>query len=364
MVVKFQFLTNIREIDIVPKTFEELTSLIQNMLGYDNIDKLTFEYTFDEKQFFLLNNETYDKFYNNNNQNSHIYMHCTYEESNYYKQEENGIENIKNENYIISEEKDKENKEEDNNINENNINENNIESDNYIISEKEKEENFIINNNNNNNNIIREEKENLEDKKEEIIIENNNLDNKINENDKNEIKLPEITKEMVIASILKGVKERRQQSKIQLEKERKEKLKKEKEKKKKERAKKKEEKKVKKKEEKDAKKEKDFAGEINNMINNRIEEFKKDIINESQMKLSQIIISQSHMEINNNENNNEIHSLEKHPDIICCKCGMNPIIGNRYCCIQCDNVNFCDKCEEEIGYDHAHPLYKFKLRIE
>ena len=104
--------------------------------------------------------------------------------------------------------------------------------------------------------------------------------------------------------------------------------------------------------------------EISNMINSRVEDFKKEIINGSKMKLSQIILSQSQMNIKNDNELKEIHSLETHPGISCCKCGMNPIIGNRYCCIQCDNVNFCDKCEEEIGFDHGHPLYKFKLRIE
>ena len=100
------------------------------------------------------------------------------------------------------------------------------------------------------------------------------------------------------------------------------------------------------------------------MINSRVGDFKKEIINGSKMKLSQIILSQSQMNIKNDNELKEIHSLETHPGISCCKCGMNPIIGNRYCCIQCDNVNFCDKCEEEIGFDHGHPLYKFKLRIE
>ena len=169
---------------------------------------------------------------------------------------------------------------------------------------------------------------------------------------------------MVIQSMIRDMRQRRQESKIQLEKERKErkeKQKKEKEKKRKEKAKNKKEgikeKKVKK--EKD-----DFAGEISNMINSRVEDFKKEIINGSKMKLSQIILSQSQMNIKNDNELKEIHSLETHPGISCCKCGMNPIIGNRYCCIQCDNVNFCDKCEEEIGFDHGHPLYKFKLRIE
>ena len=82
---------------------------------------------------------------------------------------------------------------------------------------------------------------------------------------------------MVIASIIKQVKERRQQSKIQLEKERKEKEKKEREKRKKEKEKKKQEKKEKK---------NDFAGEISDLINNQIENFKKELINESNIKLN------------------------------------------------------------------------------
>ena len=176
---------------------------------------------------------------------------------------------------------------------------------------------------------------------------------------------------MVIASILKQTREKMQQSKIKLEKERKEREKKLKEEKKKKEKEKKEREKKLKEEKKKKEKEKpkdDFAGEISNLINNRVENFKKEIINESKIKLNQIItesqLQLKNMNINDNQNEKHIHSLEEHPGITCSKCGMNPIIGNRYCCVYCDNVNFCDNCEEEIGYEHNHPLYKFKLRIE
>ncbi len=161
---------------------------------------------------------------------------------------------------------------------------------------------------------------------------------------------------MVIASIIKQVKERRQQSKIQLEKERKEKEKKEREKRKKEKEKKKQEKKENK---------NDFAGEISNLINNQIENFKKELINESNIKLNQII-TESQIQLQKDfpkEKINHIHSMEVHPNIQCSKCGVNPIKGNRYYCAFCININFCDKCEEEIGFAHGHPLYKFKLRL-
>ena len=74
------------------------------------------------------------------------------------------------------------------------------------------------------------------------------------------------------------------------------------------------------------------------------------------------------LENNNNNNNDEnkevIHSLEEHPGIACSKCGMDPIKGNRYCCVYCNNINYCEQFEENEGLKHGHPLYIFKLRIE
>ena len=316
MVVKIYFYDEEKEIEAIPISFEQFADLVGNLFGFQEIEAFTFEYTFDNKKFFLLNQNTYNDFYNNN-QNAKVYIYPDYEESNYYKQEQ-----------------DKAKEEEENN---NNII---IEEDKKIIEKEEDNKN--------------EEKENIiEDKEEKEEINNN------------EIKLPEITKDMVIASIVKQVKERRQQSLIQLEKERKEKEKKEKEKKKKEKEKKKKEEEKKKKEEKKPKD--DFVREIGNLINNRVEDFKKELINQSKIKLNEMITeSQIQMKKLQLENQNEksIHSLEKHPNIACSKCGISPIVGDRYCCMKCDNVNFCDKCEEEIGFEHNHPLYKFKLRIE
>ena len=302
MVIKFDFYEYTQEIETIPEKYEEFIQLIENLFNMEDIDKLTLEYTFDNKKYYLINKGTYNAFYNDN-QNAQVFMYTSYEESNYYKNEKKEeIKEIKEEKEEIIE------------INKNN----NLEDSGDI-------------------NIVKEEQ-----KEEE---ENNNI----------EIKIPEITKEQVIASILKGVKERRQQSKIQLEKEKKEKEKKEKEKKKKEKEK-------KKKEEKE-KKPKDFAGEISNLITNRVENFKKELINVSQIKLNQAI-TESQMQLNNiNLENKSIKSLEQHPNISCSKCGMNPIVGNRYCCAICNNTNYCDNCEAEIGFQHGHPLYKFKLRL-
>ena len=302
MVIKFDFYGLTQEIDTIPEKYEEFIQLIENLFNMEDIDKLTLEYTFDKKKYYLINKDTYNAFFNDN-QNAKVFMYAEYKESNYYKNENKA--DIKE-------------------------------------SKEEKEEIIEINKNNN-----------LEDSGDIKIVKEEQKEEEENNNTNIEIKIPEITKEQVIASILKGVKERRQQSKIQLEKERKEREKKEKEKKKKEKEKKK----------KEEKKPKDFAGEISNLITNRVENFKKELINESKIKLNQAI-TESQMQLNNvNLENKDIKSLEQHPNISCSKCGMNPIVGNRYCCAICNNTNFCDNCEEEIGFQHGHPLYKFKLRV-
>ena len=348
MVVKLYFFEEEKDMNEKPRNFDDFLSWIQNFYGYADIDKFFFEYTLDGNKYFQLNQGTYNTFYNSNNPLIKIYIHLTIEESHYYTQEKKEENEIKEEKEVNSENI---NKIEFVNEKMDDIKNNNIESENNIES----------NNNNNIDNIIIKEEEikeennkNKEEKKEENNIEEEK-EEEIN-TESNEIKLPEITKDMVIASIIKQVKERRQQSKIQLEKERKEKEKKEREKRKKEKEKKKQEKKEKK---------NDFAGEISNLINNQIENFKKELINESNIKLNQII-TESQIQLQKDfpkEKINYIHSMEVHPNIQCSKCGVNPIKGNRYYCAFCININFCDKCEEEIGFAHGHPLYKFKLRL-
>ncbi len=178
-----------------------------------------------------------------------------------------------------------------------------------------------------------------EEKVEEEEI-NTNRNNNINEN--NGIKVPEITKDMVIASIVKQVKSNMQRSRIMLEQKRK-----------------------KEEEENRAVKE-----QINNLITDRLNNLKQELISESQIKYSQIL-SESQINLKNmyekitgdDVKKEKIHSLEEHPNFTCNGCGMTPIVGNRYCCVYCKDINYCEKCEEEKGFSHGHPLYIFKLRV-
>ena len=55
-----------------------------------------------------------------------------------------------------------------------------------------------------------------------------------------------------------------------------------------------------------------------------------------------------------------------HQGIKCNKCEMNPIVGIRYKCADCNDYNLCEKCEEENYINNVHPhdfikIRKFKL---
>ncbi|OMJ78820.1 hypothetical protein SteCoe_21305 [Stentor coeruleus] len=47
-----------------------------------------------------------------------------------------------------------------------------------------------------------------------------------------------------------------------------------------------------------------------------------------------------------------------HEGFQCNECKINPIVGSRYFCDQC-NFSLCEKCEESINY-HKHDLLKYK----
>ena len=186
--------------------------------------------------------------------------------------------------------------------------------------------------------------------------EKNEVKNNVNENknENNETKGDEITKDMVIASIVKQVKENMQRSRILLKK-------KEEEEKRRE-----EEERIMR-----EKEEKGVSDQINNLITDKLNNLKVELINESIIKYSQLL-SESQINLKNlhkdnntyDENKVKIHSLEEHPEISCSGCGISPIVGNRYCCVYCLNLNYCEKCEEKNGFNHGHPLYKFKIRVD
>ena len=106
-----------------------------------------------------------------------------------------------------------------------------------------------------------------------------------------------------------------------------------------------------------------ISDQLNDIINKNFNKLKKDLINESKVQLSQIVMEST---LKNNEIEDDIKNLssvENHYGISCSGCGECPIIGIRYKCVYCSDFDYCEKCEEEKGYVHMHPFYKLRFKI-
>ena len=104
----------------------------------------------------------------------------------------------------------------------------------------------------------------------------------------------------------------------------------------------------------------DISNQLNDIINKNFDKLKNDLINESNIQLSQIVMQSK---LNNIEEIKTPSSVEIHTGISCSGCGACPIIGIRYKCILCDDFDYCEKCEDEKGNIHEHPLYKLRYKI-
>ena len=81
------------------------------------------------------------------------------------------------------------------------------------------------------------------------------------------------------------------------------------------------------------------------------------------IKLSQIVIKDKNKSKNIiKPNPNASICKTVHNNIKCEQCFMNPIVGYRFKCTECDNYNLCEKCEEknEESQNHSHDFIKMK----
>lgn len=106
-----------------------------------------------------------------------------------------------------------------------------------------------------------------------------------------------------------------------------------------------------------------LSNQLNNIINNNFEKLKNELINESNVQLSQIV-SESKLKIENEEKDDVKTpvSVEVHKNITCSGCGKE-IVGVRYLCVYCSDFDYCEECEKSKGYIHMHPFYKLRYKI-
>ena len=80
----------------------------------------------------------------------------------------------------------------------------------------------------------------------------------------------------------------------------------------------------------------------------------------------ELIESLSKLQLSNNnaQNANKPKSNSViHNGVKCEACFMEPIVGIRYKCSECENYNLCEKCEEKNGQEefHGHDFIKMKF---
>ena len=85
--------------------------------------------------------------------------------------------------------------------------------------------------------------------------------------------------------------------------------------------------------------ENNFEKNIKKIIESNVDDAKKYILNSILLENSKIV-SQSKLNQKKSKNN------YVHEGIKCNNCGMFPIVGIRYKCLECDNFNCCEKCEQ------------------
>ena len=102
---------------------------------------------------------------------------------------------------------------------------------------------------------------------------------------------------------------------------------------------------------------------IVDIIEKNFETFKENLINESNIQSTQIVM-ESKLKFEDKQDIETPNSVEVHKGSVCNGCGEFPIIGIRYQCVECKDFDYCEKCHEEKKYIHKHPFYKLRFMLE
>ena len=102
---------------------------------------------------------------------------------------------------------------------------------------------------------------------------------------------------------------------------------------------------------------------IVDIIEKNFETFKENLINESKIQSTQIVM-ESKLKFEDKQDIETPNSVEVHKGSVCNGCGEFPIIGIRYQCVECKDFDYCEKCHEEKKYIHKHPFYKLRFMLE
>ena len=315
----------IRKNEIISDNFSDFKTIFGASADVSDPDLLIYEYTLDNKNFLPLNEENYMQFFIDSFKAT-VYVYSSEEEANYFIKRN---EQIKIDNKI----------------------ENKIENKRDIKTDN-KTENEI---DNKIENKIEKKIENKTENKKENKIEIKPESKSENKNEKNETINnnygTNITEEMVRQRIIQNQREKMRLKKLKDEEDKKL---------------------IKEKDNEEKKKSENIGNNFENLISDAISKainnpkFKEQLINESKIMCSKILIKNQNQSENEKKNDIELNqdnnNLEKHSGIFCSLC-KKEIIGDRYLCVYCKNLNYCSRCEYKNGLEHGHPMFKLKFSV-
>ena len=97
------------------------------------------------------------------------------------------------------------------------------------------------------------------------------------------------------------------------------------------------------------------------LFNNKSKSIGEEFIDLEQILNQSIEESNNELKLNNDLFKSEIPKNVVRFSSYCNICDQFPIVNIMFYCQNCD-LNFCEKCEKKIGYNHRHCYYKIKNR--
>ena len=74
-----------QEVEQIPENFLDFKPIIGILFNLETVDNLVMEYTHNNKDYYLLNNETYNNFFLSGTKDSSVFVYSSIEETNYFK---------------------------------------------------------------------------------------------------------------------------------------------------------------------------------------------------------------------------------------------------------------------------------------
>jgi len=102
-----------------------------------------------------------------------------------------------------------------------------------------------------------------------------------------------------------------------------------------------------------------IAKSVSEIVNKNIEKLREELITKTLLETSRAVeksLGKPNVEYK--------HNSSVHTHVKCDGCGVFPIVGVRYKCLECPDFDFCEKCEEVSGDAHGHVLAKHRVPVD